>query len=52
MGQKEEEEEEEKEVSKVMYNDTEYLEDNEGMLYDIETHELVGKWDTEKECVV
>ena len=48
----ESEEEEEKEVSKVIYNDTEYLEDNEGFLYDIETHELVGKWDAEKECVV
>lgn len=47
-----ESESEEKEVSKVTYDGKDYLEDNDGKLYDIETHNEVGRWDDVKKSVV
>ena len=46
-----EEEEEEVEVVKFEHNSVSYLKTAEGILYDEETQDVVGKWNEEMKCI-
>ena len=46
------EEKEEVSVKKVELNGKKYLKSSENILYDVETQELIGKWDEEKKEII
>ena len=47
----EEEEEQEIEVKKFEHNSVTYLKSTDGILYDSETQDVVGKWNEEMKCI-
>ena len=47
----EEEEEEETEVCEFIFKEKKYLKSDDNILYDIESHEIVGKWIEEKNII-